>query len=213
MTLICGSTLVNPKVGILNVNLGNCFAVDGALRRLGIEPVMVKSPKELSTISHLIIPGVGKMSYFISQLKDLKMDKEIKAYGSCGYILGICLGFQSLFQYSHEGHTECLGILDGIIQPIPTISELSTNVGYAKIEINNDCHFSQRIDFCQLARYYFVHSYYLPKGANSLYLTSVGSSYITAFVSNGYNIFGTQFHPELSHSSGRQLLKSFIELS
>ncbi len=44
------------------------------------------------------------------------MVSEIRAFGNYGKVLGICLGFQSLYSYSYEGDCECLGFLEGEVR-------------------------------------------------------------------------------------------------
>jgi glutamine amidotransferase len=60
--------------------------------------------------------------------------------------------------------------------------------------------------------FYFVHSYYFDCSDESNVLAT--SDYGIEFSSAVYNdnIFGTQFHPEKSHSNGIQLLENFAKL-
>ena len=60
--------------------------------------------------------------------------------------------------------------------------------------------------------FYFTHSYYVTsniKNSKLLY-TEYEINFISGFASE--NIYGVQFHPEKSHSSGIKLIKNFINL-
>ena len=57
---------------------------------------------------------------------------------------------------------------------------------------------------------YFVHSYYA-KNYNSVVATSNYGADLTAMVQKG-NVFGAQFHPEKSGTTGLAILKAFNEI-
>ena len=62
------------------------------------------------------------------------------------------------------------------------------------------------------SEFYFVHSYYLDSNNPNEVLAT--TDYIKKFTSaiERDNIFGTQFHPEKSHTIGEKLLTNFINL-
>ena len=59
--------------------------------------------------------------------------------------------------------------------------------------------------------FYFVHSYYFEceNDDNILATSNYGIDFTSAIYSG--HIFGTQFHPEKSHSNGMLLFKNFAE--
>ena len=60
--------------------------------------------------------------------------------------------------------------------------------------------------------FYFVHSYRVKKVKSNVKCghTTYGEKFIS-FVEKK-NVFGTQFHPEKSHTAGLKLLKNFVNL-
>ena len=62
------------------------------------------------------------------------------------------------------------------------------------------------------SRFYFLHSYYFEceNQENELARTFFEINYTSAI--NEDNIYGIQFHPEKSHSSGIQLLHNFQKI-
>jgi glutamine amidotransferase len=62
----------------------------------------------------------------------------------------------------------------------------------------------------QKSDFYFVHSYYFKlKNKDNLLATTKYPNELTAAVIKD-NIFGTQFHPEKSHSNGMKVIKNFL---
>ena len=213
------------KVGILSIGLGNVPAVEGALRRLSVSPARVENQNHLLDITHLIIPGVGAMGEYITRLRAFDMISAIRSFSMDGKILGICLGFQVLFEHSEEGNCDCLGLFKGHVLSLSSFTSISTNVGYSQItQIPN--HLTDATSIVPSSRlissnnasvaeslheYYFTHSYFVPIVETTQYISRINTLQVTAVASNGINIYGTQFHPELSHSVGRSLIKKFLD--
>ena len=166
------------------------------------------------------------MGEFMARLRASRLDQAIKAFASHGKILGICLGFQVLYSYSQEGQCECLNLLEGEVKSLSDYTNLTTNVGYLQI-INKDpvsTELQQIVPKKSLLsdnisarshrdnnEYYFTHSYFVPVVNSTTHVAQPDSkTLITAASSNGINIYGTQFHPELSHSIGRTLISQFL---
>jgi len=195
-------------IGVLDVGIGNSLSIVGSLSRLGCLYKRVTSPEDLQTVTHLIIPGVGHMSSLMSTLQFTGLDTEIRKFAQHHYLLGICLGFQLLFDFSEEGSVPCLGLLPGRVLSLATHAQFSTNVGYRTIFPNGPASPST-----PLAPFYFTHSFFVPPTLETTHISLISHSFpIAASVTNGSNIFGYQFHPELSHSHGRILISNFINL-
>jgi len=207
---------VRPNsIGILHVGIGNIAAITGSLRRLAVKPVYVERPIDLHGLTHLILPGVGNMNELMLRLRSTKLDKAIMDFSSHGFILGICLGFQALYQYSDEGSCDCLGLLEGVVVPFSSYGQSSTNIGWSKIESfpSTHSHKSPILANSVLAHtFYFTHSFCVPVCSSTTHIVRVANRHITA-ASNHANIYGTQFHPELSHIHGRSVIQAFISLS
>jgi len=218
------STVQFTMIGVLSLGVGNVSSVKAAFQRLNVQILEVSKENDLLQVSHLVIPGVGSMQQLMDRINTTALVKPLKKYSEIGYVLGICLGFQALFDFSYEGNCECLGLLPGEVLPLASNYELSANIGYRSLTENNkqmmnlipesrstDSRVGQKDS---VVRYYFTHSYYVNMSGMTSHSTFIQNSRvpITAAAGNGSNIFGTQFHPELSHSIGKDLLMNFISL-
>jgi glutamine amidotransferase len=203
------------SIGILNIGIGNIPAIRGCLRRLAVKSVSVERPIDLLGLSHLILPGVGSMHELMLCLHKTGLDQAIRDFASHGFILGICLGFQAFYEYSEEGQCECLGLLQGSVVPYSSYGRSTTNIGYSRIE---QCTCFENNRYPIIAKdllkyyYYFTHSFCVPIYSSTTHILQVGDQSITAASRQG-NIYGTQFHPELSHAHGRSLIQEFLRLS
>ena len=110
----------------------------------------------------------------------------------------------------HQG----LDLIPGKVTQIPKSSSLEYRVpliGWAELEIDTD--FPILRGMSSTERFYFVHSFHcIPTNpAHRVLSFPIIDHDITALISNK-NIYGAQFHPEKSSSSGLKLLSNFINL-
>ena len=78
-------------------------SLNAALKKLNIPYKSCKNISDFNKITKIILPGVGSFDTFMFLLKK-KLDIIIKDLVGKNYpILGICLGFQILFEKSEEG--------------------------------------------------------------------------------------------------------------
>lgn len=119
----------------------------------------------------------------MSKIRKLRLDKIIKQEINKGKpFLGICLGFQVLFETSKEGgNIKGLGVLKGNILKFPKEIKLKIpHVGWNNIKIENKN--SKLFEKIENNEYlYFVHSYYLK--TNDTKIISAKTNYGIEFVS------------------------------
>lgn len=211
-------------IGVLSLGIGNVSSVRAAFQRINLKTKEVKTVNDLLRVSHLVLPGVGSMKELMDRINSASLAKPLRQYSEVGYMLGICLGFQSLFDYSHEGNCDCLGLLVGEVLPLASNYHLSANIGYRIVNSmeNNKLNVipEKRSSDSRISaksgqpRFYFTHSYFVNLTDSTSHTTTIGDSIvpITAAAGNGVNVFGTQFHPELSHTIGKDLLINFASL-
>ncbi|MCX6730660.1 MAG: imidazole glycerol phosphate synthase subunit HisH [Candidatus Roizmanbacteria bacterium] len=196
-------------ITIIDYGLGNLGSVKNALDKLGINSLISKSTTDIEKADGLIFPGVGAAGEGMKNITREKLDKIIKQEVSKGKpILGICLGMQLFMSRSEEGNVNCLNIVEGLVQKFMTQLKVP-QIGWNTVQIEKDAKLF--VDIPQNSYFYFVHSYYcLPTNKVAIGKTTYETQFCSALQKD--NIYGVQFHPEKSGSSGLQLLKNFTKI-
>ena len=129
--------------------------------------------------------------------------------------LGICVGYQALFEKSEEFNSCAagLGVFKGSVVRFAGGNGLKVpQIGWNQIEVTQpDCPLYRGI--ASGSYVYFVHSFF-PKPVDQS-IVATRTEYGETFSSSVWrdNVFATQFHPEKSQKVGLQLLRNFVELS
>ena len=200
-------------IGVIDYGAGNLRSVCNSLKKLSVDCHVVKAPSDLNKIQTMIFPGVGSFGDSSDQLKKQSLFEPIREWIiNDRPFLGICIGFQMLFDSSEESPgSEGLGIIPGKVIKFSEQKNLKVpHMGWNEVQIKNlDDPVWQKID--DLTHFYFVHSYF-PQPDNpevSSSTTGYGVDF-TSSIRFG-NIFGTQFHPEKSQKSGLRLIENFLK--
>lgn len=190
-------------IGIINYNSGNIKSVANALSRIGVKSMYVDSPAQMNSCTKLILPGVGSFGAMINFIDDIELRNPLIEWINEGNpILGICLGYQALFESSEENpNAKGLGILRGKVVKF-------TDGKVPQIGWNKVCP-PLGSSIIPKGYYYFVNSYY-PIPIDEMPMAK--TSYYTDFASaiEWQNITATQFHPEKSGKLGLKLLRRWI---
>ena len=196
---------------VIDYGAGNIFSVKNALDYLGFDSVLTNSAKEIRNADSVILPGVGAFPQAMKKLKESGLVGVIREEAKKKPFLGICLGMQMLFEKSYE-FEECdgLGLIGGYVDKIPDEGLVIPHMGWNKLEVNRDCPLFA--GFTGDEYVYFVHSYKAFCDDKNLYAYCEYGSRVTAVVSDGGYVFGTQFHPEKSGDTGLTILKNFTEI-
>ena len=206
---------------IIDYGLGNLGSVKNTLDKLGVDSVISKSIKQIEAGSALILPGVGSADQGMKNLKISKLDKIIIAQIKKGKpFLGICLGMQLLFSKSEEGNVKCLNIIEGTVKrfdsnlKVPQIGWNGIKYEISNIKDQNDKLKIKNLfnDIADKSSFYFVNSYYCQPEDKSICMgkTEYGVNFCSVLVKK--NIIATQFHPEKSGPTGRQLITNWLKL-
>jgi len=202
-------------ITIIDYGMGNLRSVQKALEKVGATAKITQNPDEIQSSSKVVLPGVGAMRPAMEKLKSLGLISAIRSAIKEGKpFLGICLGFQLLFESSTEGEgeggqTEGLGILKGSVERFSKLK--IPQIGWNQLHIKNrDSPILKNIN--ESENVYFCHSYFVKPSDPSIIATT--TNYALEFTSSVYkdNIFGVQFHPEKSQIVGLQILKNFYKL-
>ena len=124
-------------------------------------------------------------------------------------ILGICVGMQLLATSSEEnGLHDGLNWIDGTVKKLIIPSNLSVpHVGWNNVRLNSKSPLFFNNN--ENTNFYFDHSYHFEcSKENIVGVCDYGIEVISAVQKN--NIYGVQFHPEKSQTSGLKLFRGFL---
>jgi imidazole glycerol-phosphate synthase subunit HisH len=199
-------------IAIIDYGMGNLRSVQKALEAAGGAARIVSRPEDIRSAQKLVLPGVGAIRPAMERLGELGLIDPIKDFASSGKpFLGICLGFQLFFESSSEGgDVRGLGILKGRVERFSEtvkVPQMGWNTLQATPQGQKMFQGLSADPFVYLCHSYFV----IPKDETIVAaFTDYGVRYASAIVSG--NIWGAQFHPEKSQSTGLAILRNFIVL-
>jgi glutamine amidotransferase len=199
-------------IAVVDYGMGNIGSVSNALRYVGAEYIVTEEPDVILKSDGLILPGVGAFGDAMDNIMSRGLIEPIKEFiESKKPFLGICLGYQLLFESSEESPgTTGLCVLDGVVRRFPTDMGLKVpHMGWNTISCAPKTNILKQFD----GRYvYFVHSYYTEPAGLAEYSceTTYGIKYASA-IEYG-NILACQFHPEKSGDDGLGILKKWTEV-
>jgi len=201
------------KLGIIDLDTGNIASLIAAIRKLDLKFKICKSQFDCEDVDQLILPGVGAFKDFMEKIKTNKVDKLLNDKLSKKMsILGICAGFQVLFDKSYEfGENKGLSYLNGEIESFKNYSKniKIPHVGWNECKILNKNKLFEGIE--DNSDFYFTHSYMLKNVNKDMILTETKYGIDFASSVKLKNIYGVQFHPEKSQINGLKLLKNFYD--
>jgi glutamine amidotransferase len=197
------------SIGVIDYGSGNLRSVCKALEVAGVAPSLITSAAQLADVDGIVVPGQGHFHQCAANLRASGMWDSVREWTLEGRpYLGICLGYQLLFESSEESPgVPGLGILKGRVVRFPSGSLKVPHMGWNTL---SDVRGSLYTDFPSDVSMYFVHSFY-PVPEDSAVISAVcdyGAPF-AASVSLGA-VHATQFHPEKSQVAGLALLRNFI---
>jgi len=198
-------------IGVVDYGIGNVAAFLRAFGQMGVPSMRVTSPEDFDQVGKLILPGVGAFDWAMNKLDSSGLRPKLNEYvqDRAMPVLGVCVGMQMLFHQSSEGSVPGLGWLEGSVTRIATDQEelRLPHMGWNTVRVTGESTLLKGLDGHE---FYFLHSYSVqtPNIDQIKGLTIYGRE-IVSVIENG-SIYGTQFHPEKSHQSGRKILENFI---
>ena len=199
-------------IAVIDYGMGNLRSVSKALETVGAKVEVTNNAKIIRKARGIVLPGVGAFQQGMQNLQSLGLTQLItQAASQEKPLLGICLGFQLLFEQSEEhGIHPGLGLFKGKVKRLEGPVKIP-HMGWNQVAfsarkkpdifkgIPNDSYF------------YFVHSYYaLPEDENLIASTTTYAIEFASSVAKG-NLWAVQFHPEKSHKLGLKILENFNE--
>lgn len=201
-------------IALLDYGAGNVRSVQKALTAAGGDVQLVPSPELVMQADAVVLPGVGAFDDCINAMQRLELFGAAREFISTGKpFLGICVGYQALFENSEEFNSSAagLGIFEGSVVRFPDADVKVPQIGWNEVNFTQpDCPILKGIE--SGSHFYFVHSYYPQPKDESIVTTRTeyGVDFTSAIWRD--NVFATQFHPEKSQKVGLQLLTNFVNL-
>lgn len=205
------STPKQPRLGLIDYGSGNLRSVARALESVSSVIHRISQGPIAEDVDALVLPGVGSFGDSVSQLQQRQLFDPVRAWLQSGKpFLGICLGYQLLFERSEESpDVRGMGVLPGEVRRLAGPNIKVPQIGWNKVRWSKQA-LKQYPGLPADPYVYFVHSYY-PVPADSTVVggtTDYGGTFASAVTQE--NLFATQFHPEKSQAAGLQILKTFV---
>jgi glutamine amidotransferase len=196
-------------IAVLDYGIGNLRSAEKALQHLGADARLVDDPDRAAEADAVVLPGVGAFGPCAQALRSSGLDRAARSAIERGVpFLGICVGFQLLYEGSDEDPDQPgLGVLPGVVRRLPDgvkHPQMQWNVLQPVAEGGSGL----LADTPPPAWVYFVHSFAPELTADTSSTCDYGGR-ITASAERG-PVWGTQFHPEKSGAVGLGILANFV---
>jgi imidazole glycerol-phosphate synthase subunit HisH len=203
---------LGPRLGLIDYGSGNLRSVSKALEAAGAQITRLEQGPIASGFDAIVLPGVGAFGDSVNQLKSRDLFVPLQKWlNNGGRFLGVCLGFQLLFESSEESPGVAgLGIFKGEVRKFAQERVKVPQIGWNSVKwTEHACTLYANLP--QDPYFYFVHSYYPQPKDESIVAcyTEYGDSFAAAVATK--NLLATQFHPEKSQESGLLLLRQFLD--
>ncbi len=202
-------------ISLIDYGAGNVRSVHKSLTAAGAKVKLVSDPCLVSASDAVVLPGVGAFDDCVNAMKKQELYEATRNFISTGRpFLGICVGYQALFERSDEFESQekGLGVFKGSVRRFPDSKQYKVpQIGWNSVEVLQDeCPIFNGIE--SGSYFYFVHSYFPQPSDEAIVATT--TNYGVSFASSIWheNIYATQFHPEKSQKVGVKMLKNFIDL-
>jgi len=194
-------------IAIVDYGVGNLRSVERALQYVGAEPRLTSDQDELGRANGLVLPGVGAFAPALRRLESGNLGRRIVELGRRGTpLMGVCLGYQLLFEESHEhGRHEGLGLLRGQVVEVTGSPRLPV-IGWCRLDQEGWSPLWDGIE--NRSYFYFLHSFTPAASPDAL----ASTEHSPAAAAGRVNVMGTQFHPEKSGRDGLRVYANFLSV-
>lgn len=198
-------------IALIDYGSGNIRSVHNALLHNGAEVSLVSTPAGLDAAHAVVLPGVGAFGDCVRGLQERELWEPLDRWLHSGKpFLGICVGYQLLFDESEESPgVRGFGFFGGRVKKFTTPGLKVPQIGWNQLEFT-DPGYRLWQGLPERPHVYFVHSYF-PEPQDPSVITS-RSHYGETFAASAArgNVAAVQFHPEKSQDVGLGILRNFI---
>jgi glutamine amidotransferase len=199
-------------IAVLDYGIGNLRSAEKALQHVGGDARLVSDPDEAAAADAVVLPGVGAFGRCARALEASGLGGVARdAVARDVPFLGICVGFQLLYEGSEEDpSTPGLSVLEGAVRRLPP-GEKHPQMQWNVLEApagGPPVATGLLAGVPDPAWVYFVHSY-APEVTGATTAVCEYGGRVTASAAQG-SVWGTQFHPEKSGAVGLAILANFV---
>lgn len=194
-------------IAIVDYGVGNIRSVERALVHVGAEARLTADHDELERANGIVLPGVGAFAPALAKLQADGLGRRLVELARRGKpVLGVCLGYQLLFDESLEhGRHQGLGLFSGRVVEVQNSPRLPV-IGWCRTAHTAASPLWDGV--ADRSYLYFVHSF-TPESSTEAIACSEHSP--AAAAAKG-NVMGTQFHPEKSGADGLRIYANFVRM-
>ena len=207
------------RIAVIDYGMGNLHSVSKAIEHVaaGDEVVVTDDASVIRAADRIVCPGQGAAADCMEAIHEHKLSELVTELVDSRPFLGICMGYQVLFDHSAENDgIDCLSIVPGKVQrfnhPLLDAAGVRLKVphmGWSQVSQSMEHPLWHGIE--DSSRFYFAHSYYcVPEHSECVSGYCDYGSRIAVSVAQD-KIFACQFHPEKSAENGLQLLRNFVQ--
>lgn len=204
----------SPRLALLDYDAGNLRSVARALETTGARVEIVSAPGALADFDAVVLPGQGHFRDCAEKLAARGLWDPVKGWLAAGRpFLGICVGYQLLFEGSEEAPgTPGLGWFGGMVRRFAAGNGVKVpHMGWNSLQlVQPECPLWRGLS--GEPSVYFCHSFYPEPTDPSLAAARVdygGGTPFAAALARG-NVAAVQFHPEKSQAVGLAVLGNFV---
>ena len=194
------------RMTVADYGVGNLHSIRKSLENCGAVVTVTSDMSELVDAECMVFPGVGAFDRTMERLtpfRDVIRDRLEAGVPA----LGVCIGMQILFEGSDEGTVDGLGLIPG--RNVRIRARVSPHMGWNTVESDDPV-----MDGIDDRTFYFVHSYRgNPVDAGDAVGCTEYDGERFPVLFRKHNVYGTQFHPEKSSSSGMLFLENFMQFA
>jgi len=197
------------SIGVVDYGSGNLRSVCKALEASGASTTLVSDASRLAGFDAVVVPGVGSFGDCAANLQATGLWDPLREWIQAGRpYLGICLGYQLLFESSEESPgVSGLGVLPGTVIRFSDAGLKVPHMGWNSLSDLKGPLFE---GLPEETSFYFVHSFYpVPADPSLASSTCEYGRRFAASISRGA-LHATQFHPEKSQAAGLAVLRNFL---
>jgi glutamine amidotransferase len=197
-------------IALIDYGSGNIRSVSKALEREGAEVRLAGSPAGLAGADAVVLPGVGAFGDCVRNLRERGLWEPLGEWLDGGNpFLGICLGYQLLFESSEETPgVSGFGLFRGRVKRFADAGLKIPHMGWNTLDLADHLLWK---GLPADPSVFFVHSYFpVPEDESIVTSRTTYGETFAASVARG-RVAAMQFHPEKSQAIGLTILRNFIQ--